>query len=136
MVGRVMLQVLEERNFPITEIIPVASERSIGKTIEYKGKEYKIVSMQDAVEMRADIAIFSAGGETSKQWAPKFAEVGTTVIDNSSAWRMDPDRPLIVPEINADILTTNDKIIANPNCSTIQLVMVLNPLHKNTELNV
>lgn len=130
MVGRVMLQVLEERNFPITEIIPVASERSIGKTIEYKGKEYKIVSMQDAVEMRADIAIFSAGGETSKQWAPKFAEVGTTVIDNSSAWRMDPDRPLIVPEINADILTTNDKIIANPNCSTIQLVMVLNPLHK------
>ena len=130
MVGRVMLQVLEERNFPITELIPVASERSIGKTIEYKGKEYKIVSMQDAVEMRADIAIFSAGGETSKQWAPKFAEVGTTVIDNSSAWRMDPDRPLIVPEINADILTTNDKIIANPNCSTIQLVMVLNPLHK------
>ncbi|WP_291059830.1 MULTISPECIES: aspartate-semialdehyde dehydrogenase [unclassified Empedobacter] len=130
MVGRVMLQVLEERNFPITEIIPVASERSIGKTIEYKGKEYKIVSMQDAVEMRADIAIFSAGGETSKQWAPKFAEVGTTVIDNSSAWRMDPDRPLIVPEINADILTTNNKIIANPNCSTIQLVMVLNPLHK------
>ncbi|MDM1063439.1 aspartate-semialdehyde dehydrogenase [Empedobacter falsenii] len=130
MVGRVMLQVLEERNFPITEIIPVASERSIGKTIEYKGKEYKIVSMQDAVEMRPDIAIFSAGGETSKQWAPKFAEVGTTVIDNSSAWRMDPDRPLIVPEINADILTTNDKIIANPNCSTIQLVMVLSPLHK------
>lgn len=130
MVGRVMLQVLEERNFPITEIIPVASERSIGKTIEYKGKEYKIVSMQDAVEMRADIAIFSAGGETSKQWAPKFAEVGTTVIDNSSAWRMDTNCPLIVPEINADILTTNDKIIANPNCSTIQLVMVLNPLHK------
>ncbi|MGV0829423.1 aspartate-semialdehyde dehydrogenase [Empedobacter brevis] len=130
MVGRVMLQVLEERNFPITEIIPVASERSIGKTIEYKGKEYRIVSMQDAVEMRPDIAVFSAGGETSKQWAPKFAEVGTTVIDNSSAWRMDPDRPLIVPEINADILTTNDKIIANPNCSTIQLVMVLNPLHK------
>ena len=130
MVGRVMLQVLEERNFPITEIIPVASERSIGKMIEYKGKEYKIVSMQDAVEMRADIAIFSAGGETSKQWAPKFAEVGTTVIDNSSAWRMDPNCPLIVPEINADILTTNDKIIANPNCSTIQLVMVLNPLHK------
>jgi len=130
MVGRVMLQVLEERNFPITEIIPVASERSIGKTIEYKGKEYKIVSMQDAVEMRADIAIFSAGGETSKQWAPKFAEVGTTVVDNSSAWRMDPACPLVVPEINADILTKEDKIIANPNCSTIQLVMVLNPLHK------
>ncbi|WP_313579200.1 aspartate-semialdehyde dehydrogenase [Chishuiella sp.] len=130
MVGRVMLQVLEERNFPVTEIIPVASERSVGKTVEYKGKEYKIVSMQDAVEMRADIAIFSAGGETSKQWAPKFAEVGTTVVDNSSAWRMDPDRPLVVPEINADILTKEDKIIANPNCSTIQLVMVLNPLHK------
>jgi aspartate-semialdehyde dehydrogenase len=129
MVGRVMLQVLEERNFPITEIIPVASERSVGKTIEYRGKEYKIVSMQDAVETRADIAIFSAGGETSKQWAPKFAEVGTTVIDNSSAWRMDTDKPLIVPEINADILTKEDKIIANPNCSTIQLVMVLNPLH-------
>ncbi|MBS7332520.1 MAG: aspartate-semialdehyde dehydrogenase [Weeksellaceae bacterium] len=130
MVGRVMLQVLEERNFPITEIIPVASQRSIGKTIVYKGEEYKIVSMQDAVNMRADIAIFSAGGETSKQWAPKFAEVGTTVIDNSSAWRMEPNIPLVVPEINADILTTEDKIIANPNCSTIQLVMVLNPLHK------
>ena len=130
MVGRVMLQVLEERNFPITEIIPVASERSIGKTIVYKGEEYKIVSMQDAVNTRADIAIFSAGGETSKQWAPKFAEVGTTVIDNSSAWRMEPNIPLVVPEINADILTTEDKIIANPNCSTIQLVMVLNPLHK------
>ncbi|MBO6213466.1 aspartate-semialdehyde dehydrogenase [Algoriella sp.] len=130
MVGRVILQILEERNFPITEIIPVASERSIGKTIEYKGEKYTIVSMQDAIEKRPDIALFSAGGETSKQWAPKFAEVGTTVIDNSSAWRMDTDRPLIVPEINADILTTEDKIIANPNCSTIQLVMVLNPLHK------
>ena len=130
MVGRVILQILEERNFPITEIIPVASERSIGKTIEYKGEKYTIVSMQDAIEKRPDIALFSAGGETSKQWAPKFAEVGTTVIDNSSAWRMDTDRPLIVPEINADILTKEDKIIANPNCSTIQLVMVLNPLHK------
>lgn len=130
MVGRVMLQVLEERNFPITEIIPVASERSVGNTIEYKGEKYTIVSMQDAVNMRPDIAIFSAGGETSKQWAPKFAEVGTTVIDNSSAWRMEPNIPLVVPEINADILTTEDKIIANPNCSTIQLVMVLNPLHK------
>ena len=130
MAGRVILQILEERNFPITEIIPVASERSIGKTIEYKGEKYTIVSMQDAIEKRPDIALFSAGGETSKQWAPKFAEVGTTVIDNSSAWRMDTDRPLIVPEINADILTTEDKIIANPNCSTIQLVMVLNPLHK------
>ena len=130
MVGRVILQILEERNFPITEIIPVASERSIGKTIEYKGEKYTIVSMQDAIEKRPDIALFSAGGETSKQWAPKFAEVGTTVIDNSSAWRMDTDRPLIVPEINADILTTEDKIIAILNCSTIQLVMVLNPLHK------
>ena len=130
MVGRVMLQVLEERNFPISEIIPVASERSVGNTIEYKGEKYTIVSMQDAVNMRPDIAIFSAGGETSKQWAPKFAEVGTTVIDNSSAWRMEPNIPLVVPEINADILTTEDKIIANPNCSTIQLVMVLNPLHK------
>ena len=130
MVGRVMLQVLEERNFPITEIIPVASERSVGNTIEYKGEKYTIVSMQDAVNMRPDIAIFSAGGETSKQWAPKFAEVGTTVIDNSSAWRMEPNIPLVVPEINADILTKEDKIIANPNCSTIQLVMVLNPLHK------
>ena len=130
MVGRVMLQVLEERNFPITEIIPVASERSVGNTIEYEGEKYTIVSMQDAVNMRPDIAIFSAGGETSKQWAPKFAEVGTTVIDNSSAWRMEPNIPLVVPEINADILTTEDKIIANPNCSTIQLVMVLNPLHK------
>ena len=130
MVGRVMLQVLEERNFPITEIIPVASERSVGNTIEYKGEKYTIVSMQDAVNMRPDIAIFSAGGETSKQWAPKFAEVGTTVVDNSSAWRMEPNIPLVVPEINADILTKEDKIIANPNCSTIQLVMVLNPLHK------
>lgn len=130
MVGRVILQVLEERNFPITEIIPVASQKSVGNTIEYRGEKYTIVSMQDAVELRPDIALFSAGGETSKQWAPKFAEVGTTVIDNSSAWRMVPNIPLIVPEINADILTTEDKIIANPNCSTIQLVMVLNPLHK------
>ncbi|MBF0597654.1 aspartate-semialdehyde dehydrogenase [Faecalibacter rhinopitheci] len=130
MVGRVILQVLEERNFPITEIIPVASQKSVGNTIEYRGEKYTIVSMQDAVELRPDIALFSAGGETSKQWAPKFAEVGTTVIDNSSAWRMEPNIPLIVPEINADILTTEDKIIANPNCSTIQLVMVLNPLHK------
>ena len=130
MVGRVMLQVLEERNFPISEIIPVASERSVGNTIQYKGEKYTIVSMQDAVNMKPDIAIFSAGGETSKQWAPKFAEVGTTVVDNSSAWRMEPNIPLVVPEINADILTKEDKIIANPNCSTIQLVMVLNPLHK------
>ena len=130
MVGRIMLQVLEERNFPVTELIPVASERSIGKTIEFRGEKFSIVSMQDAIDKHADLALFSAGGETSKQWAPKFAEVGTTVIDNSSAWRMEPNIPLVVPEINADILTTEDKIIANPNCSTIQLVMVLNPLHK------
>lgn len=130
MVGNIMLQVLEERNFPITELIPVASERSIGKMVIYKGKEFPIVSMQDAIAKKADIALFSAGGETSLAWAPEFAKDGTIVIDNSSAFRMDADKPLVVPEINADILTPKDKIIANPNCSTIQLVMVLNPLHK------
>lgn len=130
MVGEVMLQVLAERNFPITELIPVASEKSIGKEIEYKGNKYKVVGLQTAVEMRPDIALFSAGGETSLAWAPKFAEAGTTVIDNSSAWRMDPTKKLVVPEINASELTKDDKIIANPNCSTIQMVMVLNPLHK------
>ena len=130
MVGEVMLQVLAERNFPVTELIPVASERSIGKEIEYKGTKYKVVGLQTAVDMRPDIALFSAGGETSLAWAPKFAEVGTTVIDNSSAWRMDPTKKLIVPEINASILTKEDKIIPNANCSTIQLVMVLAPLHK------
>lgn len=130
MVGNVMLQVLKEQNFPITEIIPVASEKSVGKDIEFGGLNYKVVGLQTAVEKRPDIAIFSAGGETSLQWAPKFAEVGTTVIDNSSAWRMDPTKKLIVPEINGNLLTKEDKIIANPNCSTIQLVMVLSPLHK------
>lgn len=130
MVGEVMLKVLRERNFPITEIIPVASEKSIGKQIEFGGNTYTVISMQDAVNSKPDIAIFSAGGETSLEWAPKFAEVGTTVIDNSSAWRMDPDKKLIVPEINGHELTKADKIIANPNCSTIQLVMTLAPLHK------
>jgi len=130
MVGEVMLQVLAERNFPVTELIPVASEKSVGKEIEFKGTKYKVVGMQTAVDMKADIALFSAGGETSLEWAPKFAAAGTTVIDNSSAWRMDPTKKLIVPEINASELTKDDKIIANPNCSTIQMVMVLNPLHK------
>lgn len=129
MVGEVMLEVLAERNFPITELIPVASEKSVGKEISFKGNTYKVVGLQTAVEMRPDIALFSAGGETSLAWAPKFAEAGTTVIDNSSAWRMDPSKKLIVPEINASELTPNDKIIANPNCSTIQMVMALAPLH-------
>lgn len=134
MVGQVMLKVLEERNFPVTELIPVASERSVGKTIAYKGKEFPVVSLPTAVEMRPDIALFSAGGGTSLEWAPKFAEVGTTVVDNSSAWRMDATKKLVVPEINASVLTKEDKIIANPNCSTIQLVMVLNPLHKKYKI--
>lgn len=129
LVGTVMLKVLEERNFPLTELIPVASERSVGKQISYAGKQYTVIGMQDAVDARPDIAIFSAGGSMSKQWAPKFAEAGTTVVDNSSAWRMDDNVPLVVPEINADVLTRNDKIIANPNCSTIQMVVALNPLH-------
>ncbi len=129
MVGEVMLQVLAERNFPITELIPVASEKSIGKEIEFKGTKYKVVGMQTAIDMKADIALFSAGGETSLEWAPKFAATGTTVIDNSSAWRMDPTKKLVVPEINGNILTKEDKIIPNANCSTIQLVMALAPLH-------
>lgn len=130
MVGEVMRTVLEERNFPITEFIPVASERSVGKQISFKNKEYTVVSMQDAVNKRPDIALFSAGGNTSLEWAPKFTEVGTTVIDNSSAWRMDHSKKLVVPEINANALSKDDKIIANPNCSTIQMVMALAPLHK------
>lgn len=134
MVGEVMLQVLAERNFTVTELIPVASEKSIGKEVEYKGKSYKVVGMQTAIDMKPEIAIFSAGGETSKEWAPKFAEAGTTVIDNSSAWRMDPTKKLVVPEINASVLTKEDKIIANPNCSTIQMVMVLAPLHKKYDI--
>ena len=129
MVGTVMLKVLEERNLPITEFIPVASARSAGKKLSYKGKEYTIVTLEDAVKMAPDVALFSAGGDTSVEWAPKFAAVGTTVIDNSSAWRMDPTKKLVVPEINGDVLTKDDKIIANPNCSTIQLVAVLSPLH-------
>lgn len=134
MVGEVMLKVLSERNFPITELLLVASERSIGKKLSYKGTEYTIIGLVDAVAARPDIAIFSAGGDTSLEWAPKFAEVGTTVIDNSSAWRMDPTKKLVVPEINADELTVDDKIIANPNCSTIQLVMALSPLHKQYKM--
>ncbi|WP_194766325.1 aspartate-semialdehyde dehydrogenase [Tamlana sp. I1] len=130
MVGEVMLKVLAERNFPVTELIPVASERSVGKTVTYKGTDYKVVGLETAVSMRPDIALFSAGGDTSLEWAPKFAEAGTTVVDNSSAWRMDPSKKLVVPEINANELTKDDKIIANPNCSTIQLVMALAPLHK------
>jgi len=129
LVGSVMLKVLEERNFPLTELIPVASEKSIGKKITFKNNDYSIVSMADAVNMKPEIALFSAGGGTSLEWAPKFAEVGTTVVDNSSAWRMDLTKKLVVPEINAQLLTKEDKIIANPNCSTIQMVMVLAPLH-------
>ena len=130
MVGNVMLKVLAERNFKVTELIPVASERSAGKKINYNGTDYTVVTLATAVAMKPDVALFSAGGDTSLAWAPKFAEVGTTVIDNSSAWRMDPTKKLVVPEINGDVLTVDDKIIANPNCSTIQLVMALAPLHK------
>jgi aspartate-semialdehyde dehydrogenase len=128
LVGTKMLQVLAERNFPVTELVPVASERSIGKEVDFKGKKFKVVSMLDAIAAKPAVAIFSAGGSTSTEWAPKFAEAGITVIDNSSAWRMDPTKPLVVPELNADILTAKDKIIANPNCSTIQMVVELNPL--------
>ncbi len=130
LVGSKMLQVLSERNFPLTELLPVASEKSVGKEITYKGRTYKVMGMADAVAARPDIAIFSAGGGTSLEWAPKFAEVGTTVVDNSSAWRMDPTKKLVVPEINADVLTREDKIIANPNCSTIQMVLALAPLQR------
>lgn len=130
MVGNVMMEVLAERNFPISELIPVASERSVGKQIEYKGKQFTVCSLADAVAKRPDIAIFSAGGSTSLEWAPKFAEAGTTVVDNSSAWRMHADKKLIVPEINGDELTEDDKIIANPNCSTIQMVVALAPLQE------
>ncbi|HOZ83901.1 MAG TPA: aspartate-semialdehyde dehydrogenase [Niabella sp.] len=135
LVGTKMMQVLAERNFPVTELIPVASERSVGKEVIFKGKPYKVVSMQDAIAAKPAVAIFSAGGSTSTEWAPQFAAAGITVVDNSSAWRMDPTKPLVVPEINADILTTNDKIIANPNCSTIQMVVALAPLHKQYKIN-
>jgi aspartate-semialdehyde dehydrogenase len=134
MVGQVMLKVLEERNFPVTELIPVATERSVGKEIFYKGKPYKVVSMDDAIAMKPQLALFSAGGNTSLECAPKFADAGTTVIDNSSAWRMDPGKKLIVPEINAHVLTASDKIIANPNCSTIQMVLALDPLHRKYKI--
>lgn len=130
MVGQVMLQVLEERNFPLTELIPVASKKSVGKELTFKGKKFKVVDLETAVGRKPEIALFSAGGETSLEWAPKFAAVGTRVIDNSSSWRMHPEIKLVVPEINAEALTEVDKIIANPNCSTIQLVMALSPLHK------
>lgn len=134
MVGEVMLKVLAERKFPITELLLVASERSVGKKLSYDSKEYTIIGLADAVAQKPNIAIFSAGGDTSLEWAPKFAEVGTTVVDNSSAWRMDATKKLVVPEINANVLTKEDKIIANPNCSTIQLVMALAPLHKKYKM--
>jgi aspartate-semialdehyde dehydrogenase len=134
LVGTVMLKVLEERNFPIDELIPVASEKSVGKMLEYRGKKYRVHSMDEAIAARPNIALFSAGGSTSLEAAPKFAAVGTTVIDNSSAWRMDPTKKLVVPEVNAHVLTKEDKIIANPNCSTIQMVLALNPLHKKYKI--
>jgi aspartate-semialdehyde dehydrogenase len=134
LVGTKMLQILAERNFPVTELLPVASERSVGKEVNYRGKAYKVVSMADAIAAKPDVALFSAGGSTSLEWAPKFAEAGITVIDNSSAWRMDPSKKLVVPEINADALGKDDKIIANPNCSTIQMVVALNPLHQKYQI--
>lgn len=134
LVGTKMIQVLQERNFPVTELIPVASEKSVGKEITYAGKIYKVVGMQTAIDNKPAVALFSAGGATSLEWAPRFAAAGITVIDNSSAWRMDPDKPLVVPEINASVLTAADKIIANPNCSTIQMVVALNPLHKRYKI--
>ena len=134
MVGTIMMKLLEERNFPVSELIPVASERSVGKVVTFKEKEYKIVGLEKAIELKPDIAIFSAGGDTSLAWAPKFAAVDCVVIDNSSAWRMDPTKKLVVPEINANVITPEDKIIANPNCSTIQLVMALAPLHEQYKM--
>lgn len=134
LVGRTMMKILEERNFPVDELIPVASERSKGKEVIYRGHSYKVRTMTEAIAERPDIALFSAGGSTSLEWAPKFAEVGTIVIDNSSAWRMDSSKKLVVPEVNAHVLTATDKIIANPNCSTIQMVVALNPLHKKYKI--
>lgn len=134
LVGGEVLRVLEERNFPVTELIPVASERSVGKKVSFKGQEFTVVGMQTAIDMKPAVAIFSAGGGTSLEWAPKFAAAGIAVVDNSSAWRMDPTKKLVVPEINATELTADDKIIANPNCSTIQMVLVLNPLHKKYKI--
>ena len=135
MVGKVMLEVLKERNFKYDQLLLVASKKSVGKTISYLGKLYSLIDLEMALEEKPDIAIFSAGGNTSLNWAPKFAEIGTTVIDNSSAWRMDPSKKLIIPEINGNLIDTNDKIIANPNCSTIQMLMVLYPLHKKYKIN-
>jgi len=129
LVGTMILKVLEERNFPVSELIPVASEKSKGKEISFKGKSYKVVTVDEAISMKPSVALFSAGGSTSTEYAPKFAEAGTIVVDNSSAWRMDPSKKLVVPEVNANVLTADDKIIANPNCSTIQMVVVLKPLH-------
>ncbi len=129
LVGSVMLKVLAERNFPVSELIPVASAKSAGKEIEFKGKKYKVVTVDEAIALKPDVALFSAGGGTSLEYAPLFAKAGITVIDNSSAWRMDPTKKLVVPEVNANVLTAEDKIIANPNCSTIQMVVVLKPLH-------
>lgn len=134
LVGTKMLEVLSERNFPVTDLIPVASEKSVGKEIVFKGQKYKVHSMAEAIAAKPNIALFSAGGGTSLEWAPKFAEAGITVIDNSSAWRMDPGKKLVVPEINANVLSKTDKIIANPNCSTIQMVVALNPLHKKYKI--
>src|SRR6185436_11670256 len=135
LVGSTMLKVLEERRFPLTQLIPVASEKSVGKEIVFREEFYRVKGILEAVFSKPDIALFSAGTKVSREWAPKFAKEGTTVIDNSSCWRMEPNIPLIVPEINGDILTAEDKIIANPNCSTIQMVMVLNPLHKKYKVN-
>ena len=134
LVGTKMLQVLAERNFPVTELVPVASERSVGKEVEFKGKKYKVVSMSDGIAAKPAVAIFSAGGSTSLEWAPKFADAGIRVIDNSSAWRMDPTKKLVVPEVNANVLTKEDMIIANPNCSTIQMVVALQPLHQKYQI--
>ncbi len=134
LVGTQMIKVLQDRCFPVTEFYPVASEKSIGKVVKFNGKEYKVIGMPEAIDKKPDIAIFSAGGGTSKEWAPKFAAVGTTVVDNSSAWRMEPQIPLVVPEVNAHVLTRNDKIIANPNCSTIQMVVALSGLHKTYKI--
>jgi len=134
LVGSKMLQVLAERNFPVTELVPVASERSVGKEVEFKGKKYKVVSMAEGIAAKPAVAIFSAGGGTSLEWAPQFAAAGIKVIDNSSAWRMDPTKKLVVPEVNADVLTADDFIIANPNCSTIQMVVALMPLHQKYKI--
>src|SRR6202163_2256149 len=134
LVGTKMLQVLTERNFPVTELIPVASEKSVGKQVEFNGKKYRVVGAEDAIVAKPALALFSAGGATSLEWAPKFAAAGITVIDNSSAWRMNPSYELVIPEVNAGVLTREDKVIANPNCSTIQMVVALNPLHKKYKI--